>query len=203
MSTRIARIVTITTVLAGLIVTGCSSPDSHRSATDSPTKSGLPVITGTPTTPTSPTTTTEPVVASSTPAPTPAPTTPATPAPTPTPTPTLGEPPVSVVPPFIIVPPIDFSLFVPRVETISGTPTFSCLEAALAGYVAVVSWHAVNTTQVRVAIDGVVVATGQPADGEIFVPLTCSDTQMVTVTPLWGDGADGVVTTYKIKVYLY
>jgi len=197
MSTRIARIATATTLLIGLLATGCSSSGAEQSAdpgsptessAETSTKEERPVITGNPTT----TTTAPPIVSSSTPAP-------SAPAPTPTPTPTLGEPPVSV-PTFITLAPIDFSLFVPRIDTITSIPTLTCLDAALLGFAVVLSWNGANTSQVRLSIDGAVVASGLPASGDHLVPIGCGDTQLVTVTALWADGSAGLSKSYSIKV---
>ncbi|MDO8390087.1 MAG: hypothetical protein Q7V57_06335 [Actinomycetota bacterium] len=205
MTTRLAHIATATAVLIGLIVTGCSSPAANETADHSK----VPVITGDTTTTTTTTTTVPvtPTVVSTTvhtpaPAPTPAPVpTPApTPAPEPAPEPTLGEPPLSIPDPFLILTPIDFSLFIPRVTSLTATTSFSCVGAAISGFVTPISWTSASTGSVSIAIDGDIVGFGLPANGTTFVPLFCGDTQQVTVTALWPDNSAGLSSSLSISV---
>jgi hypothetical protein len=214
MRTRHALAAT-TSILAGLLFTACTSATSHTAAsmatdgsTTGPTTASTVVDVTTPSRGTTDfdldlaTTTTlpAPVTTAHSPAPAPAPAPAPVPAPDPTPTTaapstTLGSPPM-VAPPITLVPIVLF----PTVNTLTGQTHFTCLSAALAGYQVQVSWSATFTSGVTIAVDSVPYILGAAAVGTTFIPISCGDSQTVTVYALWPDGSAAGSRTILVKV---
>ena len=181
-------------VIAGLIAAGCSSSPSGSSADEPASTAPTTSVVTESTVPVDPldakiggaTTTTAPA-----PAPTPAPGA----DPDPAPPVTLG-PPASIYVPIITLAPI---LFYPTVNTVTASSNPSCVEVALAGFTTSVSWTTFNAASVTVQVGGFTFS-GLPANGSLDVPVSCGIKNYITVTAMWGDGAEGGSKTTVVKV---
>jgi hypothetical protein len=190
-------------LLITLALVGCSSNPSSSDATGlAPTTLAADQTTtvvdpstpetATPPTPSAPASSTVPVATG-------APTTLANPAPSSTPPPTMVNPPITIPPIVTLLPGVTFTS-IPLVTSLTAKLTWTCFEAAGAGFKVNVTWATVFTDHIKIAGPGIKFTKKESANGSMIFPLECGKSFNVKVSPYAANGDQGATKTITIKV---
>jgi len=89
----------------------------------------------------------------------------------------------------------------PKVNSLTANTSPNCDEVSSAGYQLNVAWVASGAASVNLSIDGPgVYQSGLPASGNLDIPGSCGDTQVVMITPIASNGTSGTPKTITIVV---